>query len=43
MTSAITKVPAYWSGKALLPGIVAIGPMLPGTLAFGMAFGALCA
>jgi predicted branched-subunit amino acid permease len=43
MTSSITKAPAYWSGEALLPGIVAIGPMLPGTLAFGMAFGALCA
>ena len=43
MTSAIPKAPAYWSGEALMPGIVAIGPMLPGTLAFGMAFGALCA
>jgi len=43
MNSAITKAPAYWSGEALWPGIVAIGPMLPGTLAFGMAFGALCA
>jgi predicted branched-subunit amino acid permease len=43
MTTGITKVPAYWSGEALMPGIVAIGPMLPGTLAFGMAFGALCA
>src|SRR5258708_13161875 len=43
MTSGITKAPAYWSGEALMPGIVAIGPMLPGTLAFGMAFGALCA
>jgi branched chain amino acid efflux pump len=43
MTSGIAKAPAYWSGEALMPGIVAIGPMLPGTLAFGMAFGALCA
>jgi predicted branched-subunit amino acid permease len=43
MNSAITKAPAYWSGEALWPGIVAIGPMLPGTLAFGMAFGAQCA
>jgi 4-azaleucine resistance transporter AzlC len=43
MTSAIPKAPAYWSGEAIVPGIVAIGPMLPGTLAFGMAFGALCA
>ncbi|MDB5500274.1 MAG: AzlC family protein [Tardiphaga sp.] len=39
----INKTPAYWSRQAILPGIVAIGPMLPGTLAFGMAFGALCA
>jgi predicted branched-subunit amino acid permease len=39
----ITKAPAYWSKEAIVPGIVAIGPMLPGTLAFGMAFGALCA
>jgi 4-azaleucine resistance transporter AzlC len=43
MTTARPKAPAYWSGEALWPGIVAIGPMLPGTLAFGMAFGALCA
>jgi predicted branched-subunit amino acid permease len=43
MTSAIPKAPAYWSGEAIVPGIVAIGPMLPGTLAFGMAFGAQCA
>ena len=43
MTTGIQKAPAYWSGEALMPGIVAIGPMLPGTLAFGMAFGALCA
>lgn len=35
--------PAYWSRKAIWPGIVAISPMLPGTAAFGMAFGALCA
>lgn len=26
-----------------MPGIYAIAPMLPGTLAFGLAFGALCA
>jgi len=39
----ISKAPAYWSKGAIVPGIVAIGPMLPGTLAFGMAFGALCA
>lgn len=41
--TTIAKAPAYWSGEAVIPGIVAIGPMLPGTLAFGMAFGALCA
>ncbi|HBR48327.1 MAG TPA: branched-chain amino acid ABC transporter permease, partial [Afipia sp.] len=35
--------PAYWSRKGIAPGIYAISPMLPGTLAFGMAFGALCA
>ena len=39
----IPKAPAYWSREAIVPGIIAIGPMLPGTLAFGMAFGALCA
>jgi predicted branched-subunit amino acid permease len=39
----IPKAPAYWSRAAIIPGIVAIGPMLPGTLAFGLAFGALCA
>lgn len=39
----IPKAPAYWSRAAIVPGIIAIGPMLPGTLAFGMAFGALCA
>jgi predicted branched-subunit amino acid permease len=39
----IEKAPAYWSRAAIVPGIIAIGPMLPGTLAFGMAFGALCA
>ncbi len=43
MTTHIQKAPAYWSRDAIWPGIVAIGPMLPGTLAFGMAFGALCA
>jgi predicted branched-subunit amino acid permease len=43
MTTAIPKAEAYWSQAAIMPGIVAIGPMLPGTLAFGMAFGALCA
>ena len=43
MTTHIPKAPAYWSREAIWPGIVAIGPMLPGTLAFGMAFGALCA
>jgi predicted branched-subunit amino acid permease len=42
-THHIPKAPAYWSREAIMPGIVAIGPMLPGTLAFGMAFGALCA
>jgi predicted branched-subunit amino acid permease len=35
--------PAYWSRKAIVPGIYAISPMLPGTIAFGLAFGALCA
>lgn len=35
--------PAYWSRNAIVPGIIAIAPMLPGTMAFGMAFGALCA
>ena len=34
----LIKAPAYWSRAAIVPGIVAIGPMLPGTLAFGMAF-----
>ncbi|MCD0420107.1 AzlC family ABC transporter permease [Rubrivivax sp. JA1024] len=43
MTTHVSKTPAYWSRDAIWPGIVAIGPMLPGTLAFGMAFGALCA
>ena len=43
MHTGIIKAPAYWSRAAIVPGIVAIGPMLPGTLAFGMAFGALCA
>jgi predicted branched-subunit amino acid permease len=43
MTSHIPKAEAYWSREGLLPGIVAIGPMLPGIMAFGMAFGALCA
>lgn len=35
--------PAFWSREAIMPGIYAIAPMLPGTLAFGLAFGALCA
>ena len=35
--------PAYWSREAIVPGIYAIAPMLPGTIAFGLAFGALCA
>ncbi|NVN85174.1 MAG: AzlC family ABC transporter permease [Rhodopseudomonas sp.] len=43
MTTHIPKAPAYWSREAIMPGIVAIGPMLPGTLAFAMAFGAQCA
>jgi predicted branched-subunit amino acid permease len=43
MHTPIPKAKAYWSTAAIGPGIVAIGPMLPGTLAFGMAFGALCA
>jgi predicted branched-subunit amino acid permease len=34
---------AYWSREGIIPGIYAIAPMLPGTLAFGLAFGALCA
>jgi predicted branched-subunit amino acid permease len=34
---------AYWARDAIIPGIYAIAPMLPGTLAFGLAFGALCA
>ncbi|WP_315835520.1 AzlC family ABC transporter permease [Bradyrhizobium prioriisuperbiae] len=33
----------YWSRDGIIPGIYAIAPMLPGTLAFGLAFGALCA
>jgi predicted branched-subunit amino acid permease len=41
--ASMTKSPAYWSREAIVPGIVAMGPLLPGTLAFGMAFGALCA
>ena len=43
MTTHIPKAPAYWSREAIWPGMVAIGPMLPGTLAFAMAFGAQCA
>lgn len=43
MTTHLPKSPAYWSREAIVPGVIAIGPMLPGTLAFGMAFGALCA
>ncbi len=43
MTTDVLKAPAYWSRDAIIPGVIAIGPMLPGTLAFGMAFGALCA
>ncbi|ABD90261.1 AzlC family ABC transporter permease [Rhodopseudomonas palustris] len=43
MTSHIPKAPAYWARDGILPGVIAIGPLLPGTLAFGMAFGALCA
>ncbi|MDR3465696.1 MAG: AzlC family ABC transporter permease [Xanthobacteraceae bacterium] len=35
--------PAFWSRDAIGPGIYAIAPMLPGTAAFGLAFGALCA
>jgi branched chain amino acid efflux pump len=35
--------PAFWSRDGIVPGIYAIAPMLPGTLAFGLAFGALCA
>ena len=35
--------PAFWSRDAIWPGICAIAPMLPGTTAFGLAFGALCA
>jgi len=34
---------AYWGRDAIVPGIYAIAPMLPGTIAFGLAFGALCA
>jgi len=34
---------AYWSRDGIGPGIYAIAPMLPGTAAFGLAFGALCA
>ncbi|KIZ35596.1 MULTISPECIES: AzlC family ABC transporter permease [Rhodopseudomonas] len=43
MTTHIPKAPAYWSRDAIWPGVVAVGPLLPGTFAFGMAFGALCA
>ena len=43
MTHPIPKAAAYWSRDAVMPGAIAIGPILPGTLAFGMAFGALCA
>ncbi len=42
-TSDHLHAPAYWSRKAIVPGIYAISPMLPGTIAFGLAFGALCA
>lgn len=34
---------AYWARDAIWPGIYAIAPMLPGTTALGLAFGALCA
>lgn len=37
------QAPAYWSRAAIVPGIYAVTPMLPGTVAFGMAFGAMCA
>ncbi len=42
-TSDHLHAPAYWSRDAIWPGIYAIAPMLPGTTAFGLAFGALCA
>ncbi len=43
MTTHIPKADAYWARDAVWPGIVAISPMLPGTLAFALAFGAQCA
>lgn len=43
MTTHIHRSDAYWSRDAIWPGIVAISPMLPGTLAFALAFGAQCA
>ena len=35
--------PVYRSRDAIAPGVYAIAPMLPGTAAFGLAFGVLCA
>lgn len=43
VTTHIPKSDAYWARDAIWPGIVAISPMLPGTLAFALAFGAQCA
>ncbi len=43
VTTHLPKHDAYFARDAIWPGIVAIGPMLPGTLAFAMAFGAQCA
>ncbi len=44
MTSSTPQAPrAYWSRAGLAPGIRAIAPIIPGTIAFGIAFGALCA
>ena len=38
-----TEQNVYWSREGLTQGAWAVMPAVPGTLAFGMAFGALCA
>lgn len=43
-TSASAVTPsAHWTREGLIQGARSVFPVLPGTLAFGMAFGALCA
>ena len=38
-----TSSPAHWTREGLIQGARSVFPVVPGTLAFGMAFGALCA